>query len=526
MLALLRRSALCFLAIRLAATAIPAQQPAPTPAEARAVAAFTAAKQAGPPELYAFLVPMPKGADLHMHLSGAVYAETFLRDAVAQGLCIDPDALAFKDPASPCPEGQKPASTVLTDQHLYDQLVDAFSMRAFAPSEGFNGHDQFFATFGRFSGAWNPSEWLDEVATRAASQQEQYLEIMNTPSAPNLKDMIKKGLAFPSGVDDTNYRQLLDGFRTQLLASPLAQDIPLGIKMLADQRTQQRAAEHCDSPTPPRPSAACKVAIHWIYQVARANPPQNVFAQTLIGFEIASRDPQDVVGINFVQPEDARIAMADYHLHMLMLDYLHSIYPGVRISLHAGELAPGLVSPDGLSFHIRQAVELGHASRIGHGVDVLYETDPNSLLKELAAQHVMVEINLTSNDVILGIKGADHPLHAYLNAHVPVALSTDDEGVSRIDLTHEYVRAAEDQGLGYLDLKRMARTSLEHAFLHGQSLWAAQDDFTQPASVCAGPLAPSGLPPGPCGAFLAANERAFQQYVLEQSFAAFEATIH
>jgi len=519
------RSILSLLLLTLAATAVSAQQPSPTSAEAHAAAAFSAAKQEGPPELYAFLVPMPKGADLHMHLSGAIYAETFLRDAVAQGLCIDPSALAFKDPASPCPTGQLPASTVLTDQHLYDQLVDAFSMRAFVPSEGFNGHDQFFATFGRFSGAWNPAEWLDEVATRAASQQEQYLEIMNTPSAPNLKDMIKKGLAFPSGVDDANYRQLLDGFRTQLLASPLAQDIPLGIKMLADERTQQRAAEHCDATTPSPPSA-CAVAIHWIYQVARANPPQNVFAQTLIGFEIASRDPQDVVGINFVQPEDARIAMADYHLHMLMLDYLHSVYPSVHISLHAGELAPGLVSPDGLSFHIRQAVELGHASRIGHGVDLFYETDPTALLAEMAAKRVMVEINLTSNDVILGIAGKEHPLHAYMAAHVPVALSTDDEGVSRIDLTHEYVRAAEDQGLGYLDLKRMARTSLEHAFLHGESLWAMPDDFTQRTSACAAPIAPSAFPPGPCATFLQANERAAQQYQLEQRLAAFEAGIH
>ena len=35
-------------------------------------------------------------------------------------------------------------------------------------------------------------------------------------------------------------------------------------------------------------------------------------------------------------------------------------------------------------------------------------------------------------------------LRRYRAAQVPVALSTDDEGVSRIDLTHEYVRAALD----------------------------------------------------------------------------------
>src|SRR6202012_2950517 len=133
-------------------------------------------------------------------------------------------------------------------------------------------------------------------------------------------------------------------------------------------------------------------------------------------------------------------------------------YPGVHISLHADELAPGMVPPDGLTFHIRLAVEQGEAERIGHGVDIMYEENPYELLKEMAAKHVMVEINLTSNDVILGVRGKDHPLPIYLKYGVPVALSTDDEGVSRIDMTHEYVRAVETYQLNYRDLKRMVRT--------------------------------------------------------------------
>ncbi len=77
----------------------------------------------------------------------------------------------------------------------------------------------------------------------------------------------------------------------------------------------------------------------------------------------------------------------------------------------------------------------------------------------------MVEINLTSNDVILGVKGSDHPMALYREYGVPMALSTDDEGVSRIDLTHEYMRAVTDQGLSYFDLKKMSLNGLRHAFL-------------------------------------------------------------
>jgi adenosine deaminase len=527
----LRRLALPIL---LLACTLPLAAQAPSSAELRTAHAFDAARKLGTPALYAFLAPMPKGADLHMHLSGAVYAETFLRDAVRQNLCVDTAALKLTLPLATdgkagCATGQVAASTVLMDQHLYDELVDSFSMRGFVPTPGVTGHDQFFATFARFGAAKNPGEWLDEVATRAAAQNEQYLEIMQTPTFSNAAKLGYQ-IGWPADSTESITPEKLAALRSALLASGLKSEVATDTKELADAKAERNRIEHCNEPQPivdpthPR-FERCTIQIHWLYQVLRAFPPQQVFAQTLLGFEVASADP-DVVGINFVQPEDDRRAMADYHLQMQMLDYLHLVYPKVKISLHAGELAPGLVPPEGMSFHIREAIDLGHASRIGHGVDVMYETDAPALLKEMAAKHIMVEINLTSNDGILGVKGIGHPLHAYLAAHVPVALSTDDEGVSRIDLTHEYVKAAEEQGIGYIELKRMARTSLEHAFLAGESLWAAPDDFAHRKAVCAAPITPTSKIAGPCLDFLKANERALQQYEMERRFAVFESPQH
>jgi adenosine deaminase len=135
----------------------------------------------------------------------------------------------------------------------------------------------------------------------------------------------------------------------------------------------------------------------------------------------------------------------------------------------------------------------------------------------------MVEINLTSNEGILGIKGEDHPLPYYRKAHVPVALSTDDEGVSRIDLTHEYVRAALEFNLTYADLKQMARTGMEHNFLPGKSLWAEEDKFTTPAQPCRSQQLGSDKPASACKAFLEANEKAAAQWEQERRFRAFEA---
>jgi adenosine deaminase len=504
----------------------------PTAAETRAENRLNAAKHYGMPELYAFLKPFPKGADLHMHLSGAVYAETFITEAIRQGLCVAPvdagkpsspigkDAVAFVAPVadSRCGSGAVPASTALTNQALYDNLVDSFSLRAFVPFEGINGHDQFFSTFARFGGLKDVAgEWLDEVATRAAGQNEQYLEIMQTPPFSNAA-RISNQIGWPAGSEKNVAPPTLAALRNQMLAAGLRQDVPVDVKYFADAIAARDSIEHCAGGPA---SSACGVRIHFLYQVLRGFPPQQVFAQTLLGFEVATVDP-DIVGINFVMPEDGEISMRDYHLQMQMLDYLHSVYPKVHISLHAGELALGLVPPEGLRFHIREAVELGHAERIGHGVDVLYEDRPFDLLKEMAARHVDVEVNLTSNDGILDVKGHDHPLAAYLATHVPFSLSTDDEGVSRIDLTHEYARAVDEQDLSYVDLKHSARDSLEHSFLPGESLWAQPDDYDHKKSVCD---AHGSTPSSACSQFLNANEKAAQQWELERRLAAFESSL-
>jgi adenosine deaminase len=490
---------------------------------------------------------MPKGADLHNHLSGAVYAESWIRAAAEDGLCVDQTSLAFTKPAtmktSPAPEPtlgtastlSQPvcegagiaASRVPQNSALYDALIDAFSMRSFVPSAGVSGHDHFFATFARFGGTSeiHGGEWLDEVATRAAAQNEQYIEVMETPPFPHAAALAKeKFMELPSlsqGAVSAQEEMWISGLarkRQELLDRGLLDDVPAARSHIAEGERKRRALESCDD----KPKPGCDVTIGFLYQVLRGFPPQQVFAQTLLGFEAVSADPR-FVGINFVMPEDGYTSMKDYRLQMQMLDYLHSVYPRVHISLHAGELAPGLVPPEGLTFHIRSAVEQGHAERIGHGVDVMYEDRPYELLKEMATRHVLVEINLTSNDVILGVKGIDHPLPIYLRYGVPVALSTDDEGVSRIDLTHEYVSAAMTFPLTYRDLKKMVRSSIEHGFLSGESLWKDGDVFSQLVQPCAAQALGVASPAERCGAFLRSSEKARQQWELERRFRVFEA---
>jgi len=263
------------------------------------------------------------------------------------------------------------------------------------------------------------------------------------------------------------------------------------------------------------------VTMHYLYQVLRGLPREMVFAEIVLGFELAQSDPR-FVGLNLVMPEDWYVPMHDFDLHMQMLDFLHKIYPQVHITLHAGELAMGLVAPEGLRFHIRKSIEQGHAERIGHGVSVMNEEDALGLLEEMSAKNVLVEICLTSNAKILGLEGANHPRPSYLKYKVPVALATDDEGVSRSDMTHEYLRAVQTYGFSYADLKQMARQSLEHSFLPGESLW--QTAFHAKAQ-CPTDHPQTASPSSPCKKLVDSSEKAKAQWELEREFAKFETSI-
>jgi adenosine deaminase len=493
------------------------------PGEPRAARAYDAAVCQGPLALHAFLAEFPKGADLHVHLSGAIYAETFIRDAAEDGLCVDPSALKL---VKACDQSLVPAarlSGVLTpaDQDLYDRLIDSFSMRSFVPTASFSGHDQFFSTFARFGGIdkRHTGEWVDEVASRAAAQNQQYLELMETPAFSHAASIAHE-IGWPTEAASIDFGRM----RQALLDHGLRDEVVTDRDHVREIEARRKELEHCGTP---QATPACNVEIRYVYQVLRGWAPQQVFAQTLLGFETVQQsiDENDhgFVGLNFVMPEDGFVSMRDYTLHMKMVEYLHGLYPKVHISLHAGELVPGLVPPEGLRFHVRQAVELGHAERVGHGVDIMYEDHAAELLKELANKHVMVEINLSSNDGILEIKAPDHPFPLYRAAHVPVALSTDDEGVSRIDITHEYVRAALEYHLGLDDLKQLARTGMEHNFLSGQSLWTRPDDFTAAAPACKGQPLGAEKPSAACNKFLEGSEKAAAQWELERRFREFEA---
>ncbi len=470
-----------------------------------------------PADLTAFLKAVPKGGDLHNHLTGAVYAETYLGWGQTDGDCIDSTNSAVY--ANQCATSTQPFPS---PGPLYTQVVDAWSMQDFVAGAE-NGHDHFFATFSKYgavAGA-HRDDSLADVLTRAADENEVYVETMF-----NLGKNV--GSLAASVWKTTVTADVLEMFYDNLIADPtFAAQVTSDAAVVTSAASNYQAMLGCSGANPP---AACSVGVRFVAQISRTGALDTIFGQLVSAYEMAAQNPQ-IVAANLSSPEDDPTSLKNYDLHMAMLDFLYNKYTvtqksPLHITLHAGELVPQYLPaayPTANTFHVREAVETGHAERIGHGVDIMSEMDPSGLMDEMKMKNVLVEVCLSSNLQILQVSGTNHPLAQYLQHGVPVALATDDQGVSRSSLAGEYMRAALDQKMSYRQLKSFARNSLEHSFLPGASLWSSIADAT-PVAACA-PTDTMGIGDpanAACQAFLTASQRATIQWELERRFLAFE----
>lgn len=463
-------------------------------------------------KLTEFLNEIPKGGDLHHHLSGAVYAESYINYAAEDGDCFD---ATFTIVAPPCDvtKGLSPANRAQTDYGYRNLTIDALSARNFAPTTGDSSIlVHFFKTFFKFDLVVNRhwGEELAEVVHRAAIQHEIYLETILG---------VDKGASIGLGHTLT-WNDNFDTMRAALDAAGMPKIVAQARRDLDDGERDMRNRLHCASATP---DPGCAVTLRYQHFVLRAFPKAEAFAQMQAGFEIANADPR-VVSINPVQPQEDYIPLKDFELQLRMFAYFHRLYPKVHLSMHAGELFVGVARPEEMydTAHIRDTIEIGHAERIGHGLDVLYERDPQGLLAEMARKHILVEDPIYIHELIgPGVIGGDI-LPVYLAAHVPVSLATDDEGGARSNMTQTFRRAVEGYHIRYPMLKTMVRDSLEHAFVPGADLWAGPENFAAMTPACAGQALTQRPSSARCRALLRGSEKAALEWKEEVAFARFE----
>lgn len=409
-----------------------------------------------PPMLTAFFTAMPKGGDLHHHYSGAIYGETYWAILTESNGWINPHTLMTDTAGAQHKAPWKHLSELGSDS-LKQAYLRKISVKDYNELSG-PGDQHFFSTFAGFSpvASYDIPRGLQEFKQRAIAENVSYIEtIMGAPdtairlSATAMweKSMTGARLSDSAAVSDT-----LEKVYVALIKNGITNAV----------------AKFCRRQDLIHQQAAVDDSVFTLrYQLSanRNASPISVYRKLLTAFQAASMDSL-IVGVNLVSPEDGEVSMRDYTLHMMMLAHLHRHYPQVRYSLHAGELAAGMVRPELLRYHISQAVMIAGAQRIGHGVDIPHEAQCLQLLDTMAQRKVAVEINLSSNEFILHVKNEAHPLLMYYTHHVPLVISTDDPAVLRTDLTEQYVLlATRYPSLRYVEIKALVRNSIVYSFL-------------------------------------------------------------
>jgi len=373
---------------------------------------------------------------------------------------------------------------------------------------GQSGHDHFFATFGIFGaalGALDVSDQLVEVIGRAKSQSEQYMELMVgvTPSA-------ETSVYFRNLPPSADMSAALEALMPRLKALLASAKPYLDSREKVGERLGQHSLTNANEP----------ITVRYIWSCNRLASPDAFFAQAAAGIYLAANEPR-IVAMNMVAPEDHPLSRANFDSQMRMIDFLWNRLGKPNLTLHAGELTPSISPVETMRDRIRKTIDVGHARRIGHGVDIAWEDDAEGLMDKMRREGIAVEICLSSNASILGVSGMQHPLHLYRAHGVPVFLNTDDEGVSRTTLTLEWIRAIREQGMTYAELKEMARNSIEYSFLPGESVYEGRnyDHFKHAFRTC---RQVNWTQPQEAVGFLQKSEKARVQLRLERAIVAFE----
>ena len=260
--------------------------------------------------------------------------------------------------------GRPSAAAVLQDSALYNATIDAWSMRNWPADR--NGHDHFFAAFTKFNAGHQPrrrhagrghvaggrrARQLPRADAVARRQRRRRASAASRRSRRDFAQMRTRLLAAGFDAVFTQARQRLDAAearRNELLSA-----------------AARRAAD-----------PGCRVTVRYISQVLRAGPPEQVFAQMLAGFELATR------GSARRRREPRAAGRRPRGRARLLAAPGDDRLPARALSRRCGsrcmpaKSSQGLVPPEVLRFHIRDSIAKGHALRIGHGVDVMQEDDP------------------------------------------------------------------------------------------------------------------------------------------------------
>ena len=397
--------------------------------------------RATPSELHDFLWAMPKGGDLHLHITGSIFPEWWLELALASSkrgyayfTRVSMNNCAMKGNRSAENGGM---TTEPVTEPIYFETIDEPRFAQLSPC----AQSEFKALEAldeQEKKAWLSSIRLDhEGEGRDEFFERHWQRLGDLTANPYIvaEGLARNALAFAEeGLHYFEPQVLAEGYR-----SPDGSPMPIeaSTQILVDRMGEADVQSS---------------GIRYRFQQSILRFLPDAEDRLARAFEIVAEEPM-WVAVNMVGREDNDKGHPRRFLEPIRA--LRSVYPGVRLSIHGGEV-------DEPNEHVRDTLLLG-ATRVGHAFNLISD---EPLLQSLRFGPFLMEINLISNLKLEYVdRFSDHPFPEYLRLGVPVALSTDDRGMWDTNMTDEFFVAVHHFNLSWPEVVQLSEASLSHSFL-------------------------------------------------------------
>lgn len=375
-------------------------------------------------QLYAFLYAMPKGGDLHHHLTLAPLPEEWWEAATAPGR----DFYA-RVRFNACPDSAEPFLRWATVPKFRVAALSECAQKEWEPL--------------RAMSAATRQQWLDAMRLdKPGEGRNEFFDVIVNRVVGMVRD--------PDTLADAVALYLKRYGREGILYIESQTGMNPTVDHAGHPVTREQVADKLRAMLARPDVQAAGVTAR--FQVTTIRFAPNAEEQIERAYEFVDRNRDLWVGVNIAGREDNDKG----HAPRLLATFrqMRRQYSGVRLSLHGGEVdSPG---PE-----VRNTLLLG-AERIGHGFNLI--TDPDTMLL-LRHGRTLVEVNLVSNKLLEYVNRYEqHPFPEYLRFGVPVALSTDDPGCWDSNLTDEFFIAVREFRLTWPEIVELGRNSLRYSF--------------------------------------------------------------
>lgn len=375
-------------------------------------------------QLYAFLYAMPKGGDLHHHLTLAPLPEEWWEAATAPGR----DFYA-RVRFNACPDSAEPFLRWATVPKFRVTALSECAQKEWEPLRAMSPATK--------------QQWLDAMRLdKPGEGRNEFFDVIVNRVVGMVRD--------PDTLADAIALYLRRYGREGILYVESQTGMNPTVDHSGRPVTREQVADKLRAMLARPDVQAAGVTAR--FQVTAIRFAPNAEEQIERAYEFVDRNRDLWVGVNIAGREDNDKGNTARLLPTFRK--MRRQYSGIHLALHGGEVdSPG---PD-----VRNTLLLG-AERIGHGFNLITDSDTMLLLRN---GRVPLEVNLISNRLLeYAPHLQQHPFPEYLRFGVPVVLSTDDPGCWDSNLTDEFFTAVREFNLSWPEILQLGRNSIQYSF--------------------------------------------------------------